>query len=73
MNTAVDFKFTEEEIRLLNIYLGETKDDTLENIYKAMPHIEDHDMRLIAENVISKVTEMTDDELVQFSLDIEEG
>ncbi len=67
MSTTVRFTFTEEEIRLLNIYLGETKNETLENIYKAMPHIDDYDMRLIAENVIAKITDMSDDELLQYS------
>ena len=63
-NTSV-LKFNEEEIGVLRIYLKPTKADTLEDIYKAVPYIDNADMRYIVENVIAKLTEMTDEELIQ--------
>lgn len=58
-------KFNEEEIGVLRIYLKPTKAETLEEIYKAVPHIDNNDMRSISENVIAKLTKMTDDEFTK--------
>lgn len=58
-------KFNEEEIGVLRIYLKPTKAETLEEIYKAVPYIDNNDMRYIAENVIDKLTKMTDDEFAK--------
>ena len=54
--------FTIEEINLICIALGDTKDDTINNLFEMIPDMNDDDMVAIAERVIGKLDGMTEQE-----------
>lgn len=54
--------FTVEEINLICIALGDTKDDTINNLFEMIPDMNDDDMVAIAERVIGKLDGMTEQE-----------
>lgn len=58
-------KFTTEEINFICIVSGNTREETLDNIFEAMPDIDDEDMKNIAESVIGKLDVMTDEEYAE--------
>lgn len=60
-------KFTTEEINFICIVSGNTREETLDNIFEAMPDINDEDMKNIAESVIGKLDVMTDEEYAEFN------
>lgn len=61
-------KFTTEEINFICIVSGNTREETLDNIFEAMPDIEDEDMKNIAESVIGKLDGMSDEEYAECNL-----
>lgn len=54
--------FTVEEINLICIALGDTKDDTINNLFEMIPDMNDEDMVVIAERVVGKLDGMTEQE-----------
>ena len=54
--------FTVEEINLICIALGNTKDDTINNLFEMIPDMNDDDMVAIAERVVGKLDGMTEQE-----------
>ena len=54
--------FTVEEINLICIALGNTKDDTINNLFEMIPDINDDDMITIAERVVGTLDGMTEQE-----------
>jgi len=54
--------FTVEEINLICVALGDTKDDTINNLFEMIPDMNDDDMVAIAERVIGKLDGMTEQE-----------
>ena len=54
--------FTVEEINLICIALGDTKDDTINNLFEMIPDMNDDDMITIAERVVGKLDGMTEQE-----------
>ena len=54
--------FTVEEINLICIALGDTKDDTINNLFEMIPDMNDDDMVAIAERVVGKLDGMTEQE-----------
>lgn len=54
--------FTTEEINFICIVNGKDREETLDNIFDAMPDIDDEDMKNIAESVIGKLDVMSDEE-----------
>jgi len=54
--------FTVEEINLICIALGDTKDDTINNFFEMIPDMNDDDMVAIAERVVGKLDGMTEQE-----------
>ncbi len=54
--------FTVEEINLICIALGNTKDDTINNLFEMIPDMNDDDMITIAERVVGKLDGMTEQE-----------
>ena len=54
--------FTVEEINLICVAIGDTKDDTINNLFEMIPDINDNDMVAIAERVIGKLDGMTEQE-----------
>ena len=54
--------FTVEEINLICVALGDTKDDTINNLFEMIPDMNDSDMVTIAERVVGKLDGMTEQE-----------
>ena len=54
--------FTVEEINLICVALGDTMDDTINNIFEMIPDMNDADMVAIAERVVGKLDGMTEQE-----------
>ena len=54
--------FTVEEINLICIALGDTKDDTINSLFEMIPDMNDDDMVAIAERVVGKLDGMTEQE-----------
>jgi len=54
--------FTVEEINLICIAIGNTKDDTINNLFEMIPDMNDDDMITIAERVVGKLDGMTEQE-----------
>ena len=54
--------FTVEEINLIFIALGNTKDETINNLFEMIPNMNDDDMVAIAERVVGKLDEITEQE-----------
>ena len=54
--------FTVEEINLICVAIGDTKDDTINNLFEMIPDMNDDDMVAIAERVVGKLDGMTEQE-----------
>ena len=54
--------FTVEEINLICVTIGDTQDDTINNLFEMIPDMNDNDMVGIAERVIGELDGMTEQE-----------
>lgn len=59
--------FTVEEINMICIALGDTKDDTINSLFEMIPNMKDKDMIDIAERVVGKLDGMTEKEFIKFN------
>ena len=60
--------FTVEEMNLLSIYRGESKEEVTEKIAFALSFM-DKDMRKLAKRTVKKVTSLPDQEFATLSID----
>ena len=60
--------FTVEEMNLLSIYRGETKEEVTEKISFALSFM-DKDMRELAKHTVKKVNSLSDEEFAALSID----
>ena len=61
--------FTVEEMNLLSIYRGETKEEVTEKIAFALSFM-DSDMRKLAKRTVKKVNSLSDQEFAALSIDL---
>ena len=64
----MDTMFTVEEINLICIFAGESRNEAIEDIERALPYLEDTDMAALYGRVIGKLRDMTDEEFGQLEL-----
>ena len=57
--------FTVEEINLICVAIGDTKDDTINNLFEMIPDMNDNDMVGITERVVGKLDGMTEQEFCE--------
>ena len=57
--------FTVEEINLICVALGDTKDDTINNLFDMIPDMDDADMVSLAERVVGKLDGITEQEFTE--------
>ena len=57
--------FTVEEINLICVALGDTKEDTINNIFEMIPDMDDDDMVSVAERVVGKLDGMAEQEFTE--------
>ena len=55
-------KFTVEEINLMCVFDGESRTRMMEDINRVVPHLQDSEMKELAEQVLGKLQNMTDEE-----------
>ncbi len=63
--------FTVPEINLIYIYLGATRNETINNITEGIPHITDPDMLWLAESTLGKLTKLSDEEFTLRDFEVE--
>jgi len=58
--------FTIPETNLICIYAGSSKAKTIENIMDSIPHYTERDHVILAETVIEKLDQITEDEFTEY-------
>lgn len=64
----MDARFTVEESNLICIFAGESRNEVIGDIERALPYLEDTDMAELSGRVIGKLRGMTDEEFAQLEL-----
>ena len=58
----MDTMFTVEESNLICVFAGESRNEVIEDMKRALPYLEDTDMAKLSGRVIRKLRNMTDEE-----------
>ncbi len=64
----MNHNFTVEEINLICIFAGESRNEVIKDIERALPYLEDTDMAELSGRVIGKLRGMTDEEFARLEL-----
>lgn len=64
--------FTVEEINLMCVFDAEGRTELIADIDRVLPHLDDKDMEELANRVIGKLQNMTDEEFAQVVLEAAE-
>ncbi len=64
----MDTMFTVEESNLICIFAGESRNEAIGDIERALPYLEDTDMAELSGRVIGKLQDTTDEEFGQLEL-----
>ena len=64
--------FTVEEINLMCVFDAEGRTELIEDIGRVLPHLDDRDMGELANRVIGKLQNMTDEEFAEVVLEAAE-
>ena len=58
-NTTI---LTVEELNILYLVKGDSRNETIDNFFDMLPDIEDEDVKKIAESALEKVQDMSDED-----------
>lgn len=64
--------FTVEEINLMCVFEAKGRTELIEDINRVLPHLDDNDMEELANRVIGKLQNMTDEEFAEVVLEAAE-
>ena len=64
--------FTVEEINLMCVFEANGRTELIEDIGRVLPHLDDRDMEELANRVIGKLQNMTDEEFAEVVLEVAE-
>ena len=64
--------FTVEEINLMCVFDATGRTELIEDIGRVLPHLDDKDMEELANRVIGKLQNMTDEEFAEVALEAAE-
>lgn len=64
----MEHNFTVEEVNLICIFAGESRNEVIEDIKGALPYLDDPDMGELSNRIIGKLQNMTDKEFEQLEL-----
>ncbi len=64
----MEYNFTVEEVNLICIFAGESRNEVIEDIKRALPYLDDLDMGELSNRIIGKLQNMTDKEFEQLEL-----
>ena len=62
------YNFTVEEVNFICIFAGENRSKAIEDMERALPHLDDPDMVELSNRVIGKLRGMTDEEFEELEL-----
>ena len=62
------YNFTVEEVNFICIFEGESRSKAIEDMERALPHLDDPDMVELSNRVIGKLRGMTDEEFEELEL-----
>ena len=65
-------KFTVEEVNLMCVFEGQDRMGMVADIENVIPHIQDSDMVELAEQVLGKLENMSDEEFAEIELEAAE-
>ena len=60
--------FTVEEVNFICIFVGESRNEVIEDIERALPYLNDMDMVELSNRIIGMLRKMTDEEFEQLEL-----
>ena len=60
--------FTVEEVNYICVFAGESRSKAIEDMERALPHLDDPDMVELSNRVIGKLRGMTDEECEELEL-----
>lgn len=61
-------KFTVEESNLICIFAGESRNEVIEDIERALPYLDDPDMEELSHRMLEKLRNMVDEEFAELEL-----
>ena len=64
--------FTVEEINLMCVFEANGRTELIEDIGRVLPHLDDKDMEELANRIIGKLQNMTDEEFAEVVLEAAE-
>ncbi len=64
----MEHNFTVEEENLICIFAGESRSEIIEDVGRALPYLDDPDMETLANRIIDKLRNMTDEKFEQLEL-----
>ena len=64
--------FTVEEINLMCVFEAKGRTELIEDINRGLPHLDDKDMEELANRVIGKLQNMTDEEFAEAGVEVAE-
>ena len=64
--------FTVEEINLMCVFDAKGRTELIEDIGRVLPHLDDKNMEELANRVIGKLQNMTDEEFAEVVLEVAE-
>ena len=64
--------FTVEEINLMCVFEANGRTELIEDLGRVLPHLDDRDMEELANRVIGKLQNMTDEEFAEVVLEAAE-
>ena len=62
-------QFTVEESNLICVFGGESREDVIGDINRALPYLDDGDMEELSHRVLNKLQNMTDEEFAGLSFE----
>jgi hypothetical protein len=71
-NTTI---LTVEELNILYIVKGDSRNETIDNFFDMLPDIDDEDVKKIAESALEKLQDMSDDDFsgIDFEDDVSDN
>ncbi len=66
---------TVEELNILYIVKGDSRNETIDNFFDMLPDIDDEDVKKIAESALEKLQDMSDDDFsgIDFEDDVSDN
>ncbi len=64
----MNHNFTVEEVNLICVFAGKSRSEVIEDMERALPYLDDSDMKELSNRVIGKLRGMTDEVFEQLEL-----